>query len=561
MRGGIGIAQDGDAVAVAAGMARAEDGGVTEGFELGGDGGADFTGAEDGDVHGAGLSPELGFQRAIGGRDARWRADDRKGPGLHPMQVYIASADNDSTEGPMEVDIAAISLDVANFRHAKVSHERDAIRMLLGDEKVHKVSELAQDIIDQRGLDPSSLLIVTNGDREGEYVALEGNRRITALKTMMTPALAEGLPVHQTFKKLHDPFLALNIKKVECVLLSRTDAAIWIKRKHYKGMGGRGTMAWNAVATARSDASEGRFSRWMTSLAFVESHGTDAEDLRDRIAGKTTTVERVLLSSQMSTLLGLQFGTDGSLVPENGDDEAALKLLLAMLQAMAESTFKETVVSTADQQREWLEKFVHLNVKKPDPVTTTASTTAATGGTAATTTATQPAATTTPASTSSKSKPSAPRKYLADKGLRISNSGLNKFYAELRKLSVQKNPFVCAAVVRVFLEKATTLFLEEMSVPTLNTTAGATWHDYGVKLKDKVATALRQIDPSGSAPKLAAARDVANGVHGRLHTLDQLNRAIHDHADLPAGSEILTIWDRFHPYLHELFEAIEKSKP
>jgi hypothetical protein len=52
MGGGIGMAEDGNAVAVAAGMARAEDDVVTEGFEFCGDGGADFTGAEDGDVHG-----------------------------------------------------------------------------------------------------------------------------------------------------------------------------------------------------------------------------------------------------------------------------------------------------------------------------------------------------------------------------------------------------------------------------------------------------------------------------------------------------------------------------
>lgn len=46
-RGGIGMAEDGNVVPLAAGMARAEDGVVAKRFEFCGDGGADFTGAED----------------------------------------------------------------------------------------------------------------------------------------------------------------------------------------------------------------------------------------------------------------------------------------------------------------------------------------------------------------------------------------------------------------------------------------------------------------------------------------------------------------------------------
>jgi hypothetical protein len=68
MRGCIGMAEDGDAVAVATGMALAEDGVVAEGFEFCGDGGADFTGAEDGDVHGVSPFAELGFSMRERGR-------------------------------------------------------------------------------------------------------------------------------------------------------------------------------------------------------------------------------------------------------------------------------------------------------------------------------------------------------------------------------------------------------------------------------------------------------------------------------------------------------------
>ena len=75
----------------------------------------------------------------------------------------------------MKIDIAAISLDVENFRHGNVSSQHDAISKLLSDESTHGVADLAEDIVERKGLDPSSLLIVT-GDaaNPGQYIALEG---------------------------------------------------------------------------------------------------------------------------------------------------------------------------------------------------------------------------------------------------------------------------------------------------------------------------------------------------------------------------------------------------
>jgi hypothetical protein len=161
-----------------------------------------------------------------------------------------------------------------------------------------------------------------------------------------------------------------------------------------------------------------------------------------------------------------------------------------------------------------------------------------------------------------RSKPIQTRKMLAAAGLRISNQPLNKFYSELRKLNVENNPHVAAAIIRVFVEKSSGVFLESMNVPTLNTQPGSTWHEYGVKLKDKVGAVLKIIDPSGKSAKLSHARDVANGNRDKTHTVDHLNQAIHSHHALPAHTEIITIWDRFHPYLSELFEMLEnRSKP
>jgi hypothetical protein len=471
----------------------------------------------------------------------------------------------------MKIDIAAISLDVKNFRHAEVSDERDALRILLGDERTHKILRLAQDIVEQGMLDPSSLLIVTEDTaRPGKYIALEGNRRITALKTLASPELSQGFVSHPIFKMLSGKFLAQGITQIDCVVLSRAEAAVWIKRKHYKGVGGEGVIQWDAVATARSDAAEGKYTRWMTSLAFLEENGIDAEDLRDRIRSKTTTVERVLTSSAMSSVLGVTF-KNNAISSEIGDTKALAALLGDIMEAMADSSFKEPLVSTFAQQEAWLKGFSAKSLKKPAPTASPAgapahpsSTQSGQGAASGKSTSSQPQ-TAQPQSTSSSpggsKRPSVskPRQFLAKKGLRIHNANLNKLYQELAKLKVEAHPFAAASMIRVFLEKATVVFLEDMNVPTLSGQPGA-WHsDFNVKLRSKVDAALKQIDPLEKDPRLQYARQVAKGTNDALHSLDQLNRAIHDNTALPAPSESVVIWDRYHDYFAALFDVLEKA--
>ncbi|NRF08257.1 hypothetical protein FOB27_06875 [Rhizobium pusense] len=424
---------------------------------------------------------------------------------------------------------------------------------------------------------PSSLLIVT-GDaaNPGQYIALEGNRRMTALKTLTNPSLAANLPTYERFKKLSADFLALGLNQAECVVLDRSEAQHWIKRKHYNAMGGRGALKWDAVATARSEKAEGRPPKWMIALDFINAHLGEIPGIFEGIESKTTTVERVLGSSHMSGVLGLAFDVrTNSVVVENGDAKAGAELLKDILSAMASKTFTETLVTSAKLQQDYLQNFAHKNVKnkapatpRPSPAANPPSTTTTTLNPPgphptgpATPAQTPPGSTSGPASPPTtppapKSKPAKFRRHLADTGLRINNQALNKFYAELKKLNVETNPHISAAMVRIFLEKCTLVFHEDLGVPCRNTNG---WRDHGVKLKDKVSAALHKIDPQKKNVQLVYVWEVANGVQGKLHTLDSLNQAIHDHISLPSARDIITVWDRYHPYLLEIFSALEKA--
>jgi hypothetical protein len=476
----------------------------------------------------------------------------------------------------MLIDIPSISLDIENFRHGAVATESEAIRVLLTDEKAHRVAELAEDIVNMQGLDPSSLLIVMNdASNIGHFIALEGNRRMTALKTLINPNLATGLPTYPLFKQLSTKFMSLGLSQVECVVLDRPAAFDWIKRKHYNAMGGKGVMAWNAIATARSDASEGRPPRWMMALNLIEKQGKRTDTITDGIASKTTTVERVLASRHMATLLGVTFDNkSGFPVAENGDEQALVKLIEHLLLAMTEEDFVETKVTSAALQLEYLSEFESENVRKTEPSNANSvvagdatgdgagslpnsSGQAAQGGQVGGTQGGSAAsAQNASAPTSTKSKPVRFRTKLADTGLRINNSALNKLYGELKRLNVETNPHIGSSMLRVFLEKSTVVFLEDMNIQCRNPGG---WRDSGVKLRDKVAGVLNSIDAQKKKTNLSYVWDIANGVQGKVHTLDYLNHAIHDHESLPSARDIITIWDRFHPYLQELFSTLEKN--
>lgn len=472
----------------------------------------------------------------------------------------------------MQIDISAISLDVNNFRHKVVSTEREAITVLLSDEKTHKIAELAQDIVEMGGLDPSSLLIVMDDpNNPNQYIALEGNRRLTALKTLITPSLAVNLSTHNTFRDLSSKFMALNIVKVDCVVLDRPKAFEWIKRKHYNSMGGRGTIEWNAIATAKADAAEGRPPRWMVALSAIEKNGTNTDILLDGIASKTTTVERVLGTAQLGPILGITFDIkSNSVIAENGDNAAAVILLSTMLSDMADKSFKVTEVEDADAQTRFIKRYAHLAVKKTRSQNATSANNSVSSAASNPNNGVSGAGSHNNGGTSNnvggaqngtgsgggtaRAKPVRVRKYLADKGLKINNIALNKLYNELRKLNAENNAHISSAMIRIFIEKATMVFLEDMAVSCPNTKG---WQEYTIKLKEKVSAALHVVDPHKKNAELKYARDIANGTTIHLHSLEQLNRAIHDHKALPATSELILIWDRLHPYLQQLFQTLE----
>jgi hypothetical protein len=140
------------------------------------------------------------------------------------------------------IKVTDIHLDQENPRFPPVNSQREAIDAMLTDQG-EKIATLALDIY-QNGLNPSVKLILF---KEGKhFVDGDGNRRLTALKILETPSLADGFP---KVRKRIDAILKRPgdvPTEVGCVIFSdRTAARHWISVNHGGEQEGRGQITWN----------------------------------------------------------------------------------------------------------------------------------------------------------------------------------------------------------------------------------------------------------------------------------------------------------------------------
>ena len=89
---------------------------------------------------------------------------------------------------PTDIDVEAIYLDTNNPRHEPLESQEEAIEKLCQDEYV---LQLAQDIA-ENGINPleSFAVLIEKRGRKTTYIAVEGNRRLCAIKLLQDPDLA-----------------------------------------------------------------------------------------------------------------------------------------------------------------------------------------------------------------------------------------------------------------------------------------------------------------------------------------------------------------------------------
>lgn len=197
----------------------------------------------------------------------------------------------------LTIKVTDIHLDQENPRFPPVNTQREAIDAMLADQG-EKIATLALDIY-QNGLNPSSKLILFKDG--SHFVDSDGNRRLTALKILETPSLADAFP---KLRKRIDAILKRSgavPTEVGCVVFGdRNTARHWISINHGGAQDGRGHIDWNPE---QKDRFERKPSIGLEALDLLTHKGLITSDDKARV--NKSTLDRLLSYKEVKSYLSI----------------------------------------------------------------------------------------------------------------------------------------------------------------------------------------------------------------------------------------------------------------
>lgn len=265
-----------------------------------------------------------------------------------------------------------IDLDLRNSRFPRdAQSQTDALELMLstaGD----KCLDLLKDLTQTGAMNSSDLPIVV--DRDGRYLMMEGNRRLTCLRLWNDPNLIEDEALSKRYSTRVErlvsdsAYAAPNALRV-AVAPSESDADVWIERKHTGGAGGAGTVEWGAAMKdrrhARNDSSKA--SRAMAFVELVSSEYEDEPDILKALEAvrndRYSFIQRFVDRSVVRELIGLDFSA-GKMTFRHGA-EASKPIIRQVIGDFARPKAESgktwaRELDTVDDFKNYLNKYAHL---------------------------------------------------------------------------------------------------------------------------------------------------------------------------------------------------------
>ena len=389
---------------------------------------------------------------------------------FHP--VWYARTMNDFTQWSQRMaSVVSLKLDAKNPRLPDTGRElepREIVAQLLEHEDV---LSLAQAIAEQ-GFFPSEILIgVTT--KEGTNVVIEGNRRLAALKLLISPELAPDNQ-QKRFQLLKQRVDAKRLREVPVVFAPSREAAAPLIMARHTQIGVRG---WAPFQQARYIRSLTAPDMSLDELAKLLGQGRDvladnlrtdamyqiacrldlpAADLarvRDPREFNASVFERLMQSSRVRELLGLTFDDRQTPISHLKQEEFDKAFRRMVLDVASKSENTRTLNSAKDIERylnqlgqdapdqtpvEPHEAAPPVPAPPPEPVKPARS---------------KPTGAATPRPTAS----------LIPRGVRsqLNVPRINSIFQELRQLKVAVFPNATAVLLRILLEMVTSHYLDK----------------------------------------------------------------------------------------------------
>ena len=216
----------------------------------------------------------------------------------------------------VELSIDDLLLDLENPRLGSTSSQSDALASIVRLNTGH-FRNLMESIRDD-GLDPGDSLYVVRSEGCLDFVVLEGNRRLSALRVLSNPDVLAGTDLPEgTKKRLGREAMGFERSKVEpirCVRFDdREEATDWIRRRHTGVAGGEGRITWKPLEIQK-------FSGDYTTIDVIEFVGKNAgyskaewETAQSALGGtKSSNLTRLMESAAAQSHLGITVQAEGS---------------------------------------------------------------------------------------------------------------------------------------------------------------------------------------------------------------------------------------------------------
>ncbi|MCX7062823.1 MAG: hypothetical protein NTZ11_18295 [Gammaproteobacteria bacterium] len=207
----------------------------------------------------------------------------------------------------LDLPLDAFELDEKNPRIRGAGNQTEALNQLLEVEG-DTIFGLARDISVRKRLDPTERLsVIAHPTTPGRYIALDGNRRLSALRLLKKNGLVDRADINltPTQRKLMKQYAKRVDDSVAAVIEafcfpSRDEANEFIRLKHTGANNGAGRIAWLAVPQGRFEQS----GSWKTLSKLRELSRLAPAVVAELDAGTfaLTTFERVAQSERFTEL-------------------------------------------------------------------------------------------------------------------------------------------------------------------------------------------------------------------------------------------------------------------
>ena len=446
----------------------------------------------------------------------------------------------------LELSIDELLLDRDNPRLGSVASQSEALASLVRLNPGHFRNLMAS--IRDDGLDPGDSLYVVRSEDGQDFVVLEGNRRLAALKVLSNPDILAGTDLSDGDKRplVQEAigFEPSQVEPIRCVRFDdREEANDWIRRRHTGVKGGEGRITWKPLEIQR-------FSGDYTTIDVIEFVGRNAGYTKEERAqaqsalggGKSTNLTRLLESARGRSHLGITIQDEGSRkTPVLG---VSPEWALSVLKRIVDDILSNKVNSRALNKASDIEKyFAGLPPElQPGPDTAAATPKAFRDISLA---GSRPKPRRKPAP---KKKPvPRARKMLAPKKHPFDVTGSKKLRMLVREagsLNTERFPLSCAFVLRAVVELAVNQYLKANSLP-LGPKGGPEFD-----LTKKASDVVQDLRSSGKVPA-GDLRAFRNNFLSRTsaYSIQSLNGFVHNPYQLPTADALLAGWEAALPVL------------